>query len=392
MNKSKLLIILTVLALLLVPALAQSDPKIGYTEWDSAVQSRNIPAGTVNDPGSHLTYILDTGVNARDLLGDVSLATASSTPLVDLQPWLDVDQDGQLDSSAIIQNFVAISNTNPTLAVTVHFRYFNDNCDDVLDFLVILTCNDTLLFDPFDFVIPGSNGENTRDRIFGPARPGKVLSPIPTSIFGSGRFILTAAASGASWDADDQDAEILFPYELGKSLDGECNIKYIEDYTSWDDDTIDQTLDADWTSVANVGTSPGLEEDNLHVFNATQISFNYLIGHQTYAVPYNQVFQAGGINAWARPAIWREEDGLQNSIGEAYDAGDWGGAVNVTQQAYQGDGTATLPPPVGSSLVANLAGPQSKPGIGWLLVPSTEPRSSCAANCTVATSVPSMAR
>jgi len=341
MNKSKLLIILTVLALLVVPALAQQDPKAGYTEWQTALQSRNIPAGTVNDPGSHLTYFLDTGVNARDLLGDVSLATATSTPLVDLQSWLDVDQDGQLDSSAIIQNFVAISNTHPTMAVTVHFRYFNDNCDDVLDFLVILTCNDTLLFDPFDFVIPGSNGENTRDRIFGPARPGKVLSPIPTSIYGSGRFILTAAASGASWDNDDQDAEILFPYELGRALDGECNISYDDGWNpaDWDFSDIDATLSG---YDPNVGTSPGLEEDNLHVFNATQISFNFLIGHQTYAVPYNQVFQAGGINAWARPAIWRGEpgpaDAAQSSIGVGYDAGAFGGEVNVSQAEYQGDG------------------------------------------------------
>ncbi len=96
---------------------------------------------------------------------------------------------------AIIQNFVAITNTHPTMAVTVHFRYFNDNCDDILDFLVILTCNDTLLFDPFNFEIPGSDGENTKDRIFGPKRPGHVLSPVPTAFYGSGRFIMTASAA-----------------------------------------------------------------------------------------------------------------------------------------------------------------------------------------------------
>jgi len=302
MNKSRLLIILGVLALLVAstPALlGQSDPKAGYTEWPTALQSRNIPAGTVNDPGSHLTYVLDTGVNARDLLGDVSLNSATGTPLTDLAAWLDVNGDGQLDPGAIIQNFVAITNTHPTMAVTVHFRYFNDNCDDVLDFLVILTCNDTLLFDPFNFEIPGSGGENTKDRIFGPKRPGKVLAPVATALYGSGRFILTAAASGASIDEDD-DPEILFPVET--AVDEHCNMNASST-------SLDGTLDAILAgAVRNVGLHSGLVWDNLHVFNAFQISFNYLIGFQTYAVPLNQVFQAGGINAWARPAIDRTDD------------------------------------------------------------------------------------
>ncbi|MFZ0427635.1 MAG: hypothetical protein WAO20_05935 [Acidobacteriota bacterium] len=303
MNKSRLLIILGVLALLVAttPALlGQSDPKIGYTEWPTMPQSRNIPAGTVNDPGSHLTYLLDTGVNARELLGDVSLASATGTPLTDLAAYLDVNGDGQLDPGSIIQNFVAITNTHPTMAVTIHFRYFNDNCDDILDFLVILTCNDTLLFDPFNFEIPGSGGENTKDRIFGPKRPGHVLSPVPTAFYGSGRFIMTASAAGASIDNDD-DPEILFPYETAVS--GHCNMQGGTDLSL--DGDLDEILSG---SVRNIGVHAGLVWDNLHVFNAFQISFNYLIGFQTFAVPRNQVFQAGGINAWARPAIDRDDE------------------------------------------------------------------------------------
>ena len=41
--------------------------------------------------------------------------------------------------------------------MTIHFCYFNDECEDVLDFLVILTCNDTLMLNPFDFQIPASS-------------------------------------------------------------------------------------------------------------------------------------------------------------------------------------------------------------------------------------------
>lgn len=314
MNRSKWLILVGALALLVLsPALAA--PQHSYYQDPAGGWTRNVPAGSVNDPGSHLTYILDTGVNARELLGDVSLKTATATPLVDLAAWLDQNGDGLLDETAIIQNFVGITNTSPTMAVTVHFRYFNDNCDDVLDFLVVLTCNDTLLFDPFNYQIPGTGGENTRDRIFGPARAGKVLTPIPTSIYGSGRFILTAAASGATTDAD-ADPEILFPFELangqgkldnGQITTGECNIAGVG--TLPPVASLEATLAG---SVRNVGEHAGLVADNLHVYNAAQISFNFLIGYQTYAVPWGNVFQSGGTNAWARPAVYVSDTGAMD--------------------------------------------------------------------------------
>ncbi len=309
----------------------------------------SIPAGTVNDPGSHLTYLLDTGVNARELLGDVSLAFATGTPLTDLAAYLDANGDGQLDPGAIIQNFVAITNTHPAMAITIHFRYFNDNCDDIMDFLLVLTCNDTLLFDPFNFEIPGSDGENTKDRIFGPKRPGQVLSPVPTAFYGSGRFIMTASAVGASIDADD-DPEILFPYELGVAPSGECNVQAGSDLSL--NGSLDEILAG---TVRNVGQHQGLVWDNLHVFNAFQISFNFLIGFQTYAVPKSQAFRAGGVNAWARPAIWRGENLAGSDQGNAingYPDGDGdfaptgkivlGGEIGTTQTGSRAK--TTIPP------------------------------------------------
>ncbi|GAB4250761.1 MAG: hypothetical protein Kow00109_26620 [Acidobacteriota bacterium] len=330
MNRTKWLILFGAVALLAaVPGLAQNY------DYNQVVQlqTRNAPAGTVNDPGSQLTYILDTGVNARELLGDVSLDSTSSSPLVDLAQWLDQDADGQLDPGAIWQNFVAITNTSPTMAVTVHFRYFNDNCDDVLDFLVVLTCDDTLIFDPFNFEIPGVGvAANTRNRIFGPQ--SSVFTPITTKQFGSGRFILTAAASGASIDSDD-DAEILFPYELANGVGtkdsqgnptgpSDCNINGV---SSSFGTTLADTLSG---NARNVGSAAGLNGNNLHVFNASQISFNYLVGYQTYAVPKGAVFQAGGINAWARPAVeyfdrlggWNTGDGDFAPTGKLVSGGE----------------------------------------------------------------------
>jgi hypothetical protein len=315
--RKNLFIVLALVLLSSALVLAQSDPKAGYTEWQGENQTRNIPAGTVTDPGSHLTYIIDTGVDARAIAGVADLTTvaaAAKTPLQAgslLADRLDTDGNGQLDEGAIYQSFIAITNTHPTMAVTVHFRYFNDNCEDLLDFLVVVTCNDTLMFDPLNFVIPYTNGENTRSRIVGP-QMGTVLKPIPVIQWGSGRFLITAAASGATLggsptDPTQDDAEILFPYEF-RSLDEECNIE--ADGTLAESNVLDDILAG---NVQNVGERGGLVADNLHVFNAAQISFNFLIGHLTTAVPKGFItdpsasqtdqYLAYGVVAWARPSV-----------------------------------------------------------------------------------------
>ncbi|HXK60881.1 MAG TPA: hypothetical protein PLP42_13405 [Acidobacteriota bacterium] len=306
----KNLLIVSALLLVLPCALVMAqgfDP--AYRGGIAAPQSRNIPAGTVQDPGSHLTYIVDTGVNARAKFGaaiDAEEVTGNVLEDLDL-----AGPDGQLDLSKVYQNYISITNTHPTQAVTVHFRYFNDNCEDLLDFLVVLSCNDTLLFDPFNFEIPGI-GENTRDRIFGPLRPGKVLEPITTDQFGSGRFVITAAASGADYvhkgGGRDPEAEILFPNEFSAMAgDDDCNMKAdtaANSITAFESSgtTLEQTTTG---AVANVGANPGLTASNLHVFNASQIAFNYLIGHLATAIPavpgVDQV--SWGVAAWARPVV-----------------------------------------------------------------------------------------
>lgn len=319
MKRSSLLIALALVFLTSAVALAQTDPAIGYPNFNATdIQTRSIPAGTVGDPGSHLTYVINTGVNARDIFGP-AIEDADSTPLVDLAEFLDKDGNGQLDADGIYQNFISITNTHPTAAVTVHFRYYNDNCDDLLDFLVVVTCNDTLIFDPFNFEIPGTGGVNTRERMIGPG--SGVLDPIATTLWGSGRFVITAAASGTSIDADT-DSDILFPYEM-RALSGDCNIFHDDsDVVPFDNASQQDTLlgyyasDDDDARIGNVGIRGGLVADNLHVFNASQISFNYLIGHYTTAEPsvpgLDQV--SWGHPAWARPAI--------DAIGDAGDDGD----------------------------------------------------------------------
>ena len=82
-------------------------------------QTRNIPAGTVQDPGSHLTYIIDTGLNARAIAGQRDIVGRFGGPdrlwrRAAVQPFLDADLDGRLDAGALYQNFISITNVHPT--------------------------------------------------------------------------------------------------------------------------------------------------------------------------------------------------------------------------------------------------------------------------------------
>lgn len=255
--------------------LAQPNPANPTT-----LQSRNFQAGTVNDPGSSLIYLIDSGVRP------ISTA-AGATVLAQMQAAPFNLTDGATAASAY-RNLVSVTNTNPSSAVTVHFRYFSDMCTDLLDFLVVLTANDVLMFDPFNFVIPGTT-LNVRTRLFGPATTisGVTISPITPSVFGSGRFLLFATASGVSNDADS-DAEIRFPF--GTSADGAAG--------------------------THIGTTNSLSPStraNLNPLNASAMSFNWLIGSQTIAInsQFNTDASADGRRdqvsfgnvAWARPAV-----------------------------------------------------------------------------------------
>ena len=270
----------------------------------NATQSRNIPAGTVVDPGSQVLYIVDTGVNlreeGREASGDSELDEAKwGDPLEVVRPDLYEPGIGgsTLAPGAISQTFLAITNTHPTQAITVHFRYFNDECVDLLDFLVLLTCNDTLIMDPFNFIVPETES-NTRNRIFGPAKG--ILTPISSRQFASGRFLIFATASGTSTDSDD-NAEIRYPYEFRDTYLDSSRYAHC------------QSLDRN----QYFGSVAGIVAQNLHVFNANAVAFNYLIGAQTFAELVSEqgaspIAQAWGLNAWTRPAV----DGWYDAVAE----------------------------------------------------------------------------
>ena len=190
MQKLRLITILIALVALSASfGLAQTgwndDGYNSYSPFDN-YQTKDVPAGFVNEPGSQLIYLLDTGINAEELYGDDTNFTSNS-----------VLQYG--NAAPVHQNFISITNTNPSHAVTVHFRYFNSDCVDFFDFLVVLTCNDTMMVDPFDFVVPGTDNVNVKDRFFGyPNKAdgnGQSFDAIPASTFSDGRFLLFVTAS-----------------------------------------------------------------------------------------------------------------------------------------------------------------------------------------------------
>ena len=65
------------------------------------------------------------------------------------------------------------------------------------------------------------------------------------------------------------------------------------------------------------GSVAGIVAQNLHVFNANAVAFNYLIGAQTFAELVSEqgaspIAQAWGLNAWTRPAV----DGWYDAVAE----------------------------------------------------------------------------
>jgi hypothetical protein len=309
----KVLSVLAALPILFVTALGQTEPpNENFGNWIPSVQSRNIPAGTVVDPGSQLLYIVDSGINLNTAgFTSTQLAANNVNQLLGI-----TGAQGEIQT-----NFLSITNTHPTRAITIHFRYFNDVCEDLLDFLVILTCNDTLIFDPFNFNIPGAslggNPINTKSRIFGPDL-SSAFPAIKGTAFRSGRFLIFATAAGTVFSGGQlsYQSNILFPNELGVALDGECNIDASSKtgtlFRQAPDGEFDQDQDPNEGQFRNVGSQAGLSNRNLHVFNATAVSFNYLVGHQTTAVPKGfiqgaqndqDLFLAWGVNAWTRPAV-----------------------------------------------------------------------------------------
>ncbi len=194
--------------------------------------------------GSQILYSLDTGL---DLL-------AMDFDAIEREELTVNELTGAQESPT--SHLLNLQNLNSRQAATVVLRYYNDQCQVVLEFMMLLACGERIAFDPFDLQIPGT-AFTTRDRFFGPS--AGLVNPLRGSQFSSGRFVLSVASVGATLNADDR-ADLYFPNELGQGSGGSCGV------------TADRI---GWSS----GTTPG----NLHICNARYMSFDYLSGSQSDA-------------------------------------------------------------------------------------------------------------
>ena len=360
-----------------------------YSPFDNET-TKDVPAGFVNEPGSQLIYLLDTGINAEELYGDDVNFTSNSV--------LQYGNDAPLHT-----NFISMTNTNPSHAVTVHFRYFNSDCVDFFDFLVVLTCNDTMMIDPFDFVVPGTDSVNVKDRFFGyPNKAdgnGQSFDAIPASTFADGRFLLFVTASAdtkfeynpdwgsSSVYADYHDLDLI-PYEFINYREEKLNVHC----AAWEDGSEDDADEELYGQYEVYGGTAGFSDDNLHILNASAVSFNFLIGFQTVAKVTDLGAQAAYMTqAGTRPAVYGYDHdewsitggasgvGMFNApmhivlSGGEYIASDAAGEgtqymshMMLRQDAHAGDQLDRGPDVVGTNWIISEGG-----ALGWELFPSS---------------------
>lgn len=191
--------------------------------------------------GSQILYLLDTGLDLTQMgFSEEELENSTVHELTGL-------------SESPNLHLLELVNTHDTRGVSVIFRYFNERCESVLEFLAVLNCGQKMTFDPFNFV-PAETGLATRETFFG-SQPDTL--PLTGSQFGTGRFVLSVTAVGHSVNADEQ-ADILFPFDQDAELT--CN------------PPLDQ-----------VGAAPGVRNSNLQTCNADYMSYDYLTGRQIFS-------------------------------------------------------------------------------------------------------------
>ena len=166
--------------------------------------------------------------------------------------------------------------------------------------------------------MPGTDNVNVKDRFFGyPNKAdgnGQSFDAIPASTFADGRFLLFVTASAdvktgysPEWAKDELNPDYyyldLIPYEF---------INYREEEFSthcaaWTEGGGGDAGEELYGNYPVYGDTTGFSDDNLHILNASAVSFNYLMGMQTVAKVTDLGSQAAYMTeAYARPAVFAE--------------------------------------------------------------------------------------
>ncbi len=309
MKATRCILLFTIVFLSLPVLLTAGNDLSGFGSYTAGtLVERHAPAGTIHEPGSQLLYILDTGYSALYLENQPGYHSRSI-----------------LEMAGVFRphyfNWVSLTNTSPKYSVTVHFQYYNCYMQPILDFLAVLTCNDTMMVNPLDLEIPGSNGINVSERFFGGLdrmQPGQFIPSISAREYGDGRFLLSVTAVGDPKGLEAGDPNSVYsPYWDGNRETFDPDYENIDlfpaELITWDE--LDQSCKAyseGEVPPSVIGNTPGINDDNLHIFNATAISFNYLVGMHTAGCNTSACDGAYMVDAFARPARNRT-DGLEEN-------------------------------------------------------------------------------
>ena len=298
------------------------------------------------EKGSQLLFVVDS-----DNTNYISVTNAAVPT-----PTGAVDADGD-----------AVNMPTSAMAVTVLVQYYNDETRLALEYLRVIGAGRTILVNPFDHTIPGTE-----------KNVSEVLDTLPMQStkddpgYNSGRFIIAVTAVAADTaDVDkamsldssenidgiatdlagtDATADILFPDFLAEDMHGTDNID-AEGMVTIDDDSVirydhmsrkDLVEDTEGDqSTRNVGP--------LTVVNARPVAFDYLLGHHTAAVIQTASGGSDQTASWGSAAISRSAMADTASVTDA-DSED---AV-VTYDVLEGDfGNDTLAEAVGTGMGAS---------------------------------------
>ncbi len=222
------------------------------------------------DKGSQLIFIAD--MNMKNFIS----VTNTSVNVPDLDT-MDVngtptDTDASVDQMA-----------ETGMAVTVLVQIYDDSITPMIEYLRVITAGSTVLFDPFDHMIPGT--EMNVSGLLGDGDGSRYLIAVTTV----------------------RAAEALFPEDLVEGMHETNNIDAVgeggfatapqdEDAAGLTDTNGDgETDEADTTK--NVG--------DLSVDNAVPAAFNYLTGHQTSAQVSSATGGADQTASWGVNALTR---------------------------------------------------------------------------------------
>jgi len=197
-------------------------------------------SGSYPEAGSQIMYLVDSGIDIT--CRDFTQEQLTSKTVYELTGI----------SKAAKSQKVILRNTNPEKAVTLKCYFINNQGREFLSFLIVVKCGQTLIIDPFDFEIPGTD-LRTSELIFGTSENVQPMGPQRWTAagFGSGKFLFSAGTVGLSLD-EDNTAEKLYPGLLAPI--GECGVNPM-----------------------NTGSGEGpMPRTDLNVCNALPMAFDYL--------------------------------------------------------------------------------------------------------------------